>query len=95
MSRFAYVAHCLLNQNSKVDEFAVCAGAYTPLIDALREHGSRCVSCRARSSHSAASPASGTSASSTTPPASGATRGGWPIRSSPRSSTIYAMAARC
>jgi predicted secreted protein len=39
--RYAYVAHCLLNQNSKVDEFAVCAGAYTPLIDRLRERGYR------------------------------------------------------
>jgi predicted secreted protein len=38
-NRYAYVAHCLLNQNSKVDEFAVCAGAYTPLVDALRERG--------------------------------------------------------
>ncbi|WCB95218.1 hypothetical protein DSM104299_03961 [Baekduia alba] len=38
-SRFAYVAHCLLNQNSKVDELAVCAGAYTPLVDTLRERG--------------------------------------------------------
>jgi predicted secreted protein len=36
-NRYAYVAHCLLNQNSKVDEFAVCAGAYAPLVDALRE----------------------------------------------------------
>jgi predicted secreted protein len=37
--RFAYVAHCLLNQNSKVDEFAICPGAYTPLLVVLREQG--------------------------------------------------------
>jgi predicted secreted protein len=37
----AFVAHCLLNQNSKVGDGAHCAGVYSPVIDALREKGWR------------------------------------------------------
>jgi predicted secreted protein len=39
MGRFAYVAHCLLNANAKVDEWAPCAGASAPLLALLRERG--------------------------------------------------------
>lgn len=35
----AYVAHCLLNQNAKVDEYAACPGAYSPLLQRLRARG--------------------------------------------------------
>jgi len=35
----AFVAHCLLNQNSKVRGGARCAGVYSPLVDVLREEG--------------------------------------------------------
>ena len=37
----AFVAHCLLNQNSKVLDGAHCAGVYAPVIDVLRERGWR------------------------------------------------------
>jgi predicted secreted protein len=37
--RCAYVAHCLLNANAKVDEWAPCAGVQLPLLAALRERG--------------------------------------------------------
>lgn len=37
----AFVAHCLLNQNSKVGDGAHCAGIYSPVVDVLREHGWR------------------------------------------------------
>ena len=37
--RFAYVAHCLLNANAKVDEGARCAGVLSPLVDRLRSRG--------------------------------------------------------
>jgi predicted secreted protein len=32
----AFVAHCLLNQNSKVGDAAHCAGIYSPIVDTLR-----------------------------------------------------------
>lgn len=38
---FVYLAHCLLNQNAKVDEYAKCAGAYSPLVERLRARGYR------------------------------------------------------
>lgn len=37
----AFVAHCLLNQNSKVGEGAHCAGVYSPIVDVLRDKGWR------------------------------------------------------
>jgi predicted secreted protein len=37
----AFVAHCLLNQNSKVGDGAHCAGVYSPIVDVLREQGWR------------------------------------------------------
>jgi predicted secreted protein len=37
----ALVAHCLLNQNSKVAEGAICAGVHREVVDALRERGWR------------------------------------------------------
>jgi predicted secreted protein len=37
----AFVAHCLLNQNSKVGDGAHCAGIYSPVIDVLRAKGWR------------------------------------------------------
>lgn len=37
--RVAYVAHCLVNQNAKVSEFAKCEGVVTPLVDQLRAKG--------------------------------------------------------
>jgi predicted secreted protein len=39
MAKVAFVAHCLLNQNSKVAGGAVCAGIYSPLVEQLRERG--------------------------------------------------------
>lgn len=38
-ARFAYLAHCLLNVNSKVGEGAICAGIYSPLVERLRSGG--------------------------------------------------------
>lgn len=37
--RVAFVAHCLVNQNAKVSEFARCPGVVTPLVERLRQHG--------------------------------------------------------
>jgi predicted secreted protein len=37
----AFVAHCLLNQNSKVGDGAHCAGVYSPIVDVLRDQGWR------------------------------------------------------
>jgi len=37
----AFVAHCLLNQNSKVGDGAHCAGIYPPVFDVLRAKGWR------------------------------------------------------
>ena len=37
----AFVAHCLLNQNSRTDGGAHCAGVYSPMIDVLRAKGWR------------------------------------------------------
>ena len=37
----AFVAHCLLNQNSKVRDGAHCAGVYSPIVDVLRAQGWR------------------------------------------------------
>jgi predicted secreted protein len=37
--RFAYIAHCLLNANAKVEGGAICAGVYRPLLDQLRSRG--------------------------------------------------------
>ncbi len=40
MSRtVCYLAHCLLNANSKVDDGARCAGVYSPVVAVLREQG--------------------------------------------------------
>ena len=41
MPGVAFVAHCLLNQNSKTDGGARCPGVYSPLVEELREHGWR------------------------------------------------------
>ena len=35
----AYLAHCLLNANSKVGDGARCAGVYSPVVGVLREQG--------------------------------------------------------
>src|SRR5690606_16196397 len=37
--RYAYVAHCLLNANATVDEWAPCAGVHPGLLGLLREKG--------------------------------------------------------
>ncbi|MDR7422479.1 MAG: hypothetical protein QN159_08415 [Armatimonadota bacterium] len=37
--RVVFLAHCLLNQNAKVDEFAWYPGVVKPAIDLLREFG--------------------------------------------------------
>jgi predicted secreted protein len=37
----AFVAHCMLNQNSKVGDGAHCAGVYSPIVDVLRDKGWR------------------------------------------------------
>src|SRR3954447_7261481 len=39
VARVAFVAHCLLNQNAKVDGGARCPGVYSPLVEVLRERG--------------------------------------------------------
>src|SRR5439155_13374035 len=41
MAGVAFVAHCLLNQNAKVDGGARTAGVYSPLVEELRAHGWR------------------------------------------------------
>jgi predicted secreted protein len=38
-TRYAYVAHCLLNANAKVDEWAPCAGVHPKLLRLLRDKG--------------------------------------------------------
>ncbi len=37
--RVAFVAHCLVNQNAKVSEFAKCPGVVAPLVERLRVNG--------------------------------------------------------
>lgn len=37
----AFVAHCMLNQNSKVGDGAHCPGVYSPIVDVVREQGWR------------------------------------------------------
>jgi predicted secreted protein len=37
--RVAFIAHCLLNQNSKVDEGAYSPAVFRPVVDLLRERG--------------------------------------------------------
>lgn len=37
--RVAFVAHCLINQNAKVAEFARLPGVVSPVVDLLRERG--------------------------------------------------------
>ncbi|MDG6898705.1 MAG: hypothetical protein JRN24_03095 [Nitrososphaerota archaeon] len=39
LKRVAFVAHCLVNQNAKVAEFARLPGVVTPIVDLLRERG--------------------------------------------------------
>lgn len=41
MPGVAFVAHCLLNQNSKTHGGARCPGVYSPLVEELRAHGWR------------------------------------------------------
>ena len=41
MPGVAFVAHCLLNQNSKTHGGARCPGVYSPLVEELRERGWR------------------------------------------------------
>jgi predicted secreted protein len=41
MPGVAFVAHCLLNQNSKTIGGAYCPGIYSPLVDVLRKEGWR------------------------------------------------------
>lgn len=41
MPGVAFVAHCLLNQNAKVEGGARCPGVYSPLVAALRGRGYR------------------------------------------------------
>jgi predicted secreted protein len=41
MAKVAFVAHCLLNQNSKVIGGARCPGVYSPLVEVLRARGWR------------------------------------------------------
>ena len=37
--KVAFLAHCLLNQNSKTDEGAYSPAMFRPIVDVLREHG--------------------------------------------------------
>lgn len=39
MRAVCYLAHCLLNANSKVDEGARCQGVFSPVLSLLRERG--------------------------------------------------------
>jgi predicted secreted protein len=41
MTGVAFVAHCMLNQNSVTADGAICAGVYSPIVDQLRERGWR------------------------------------------------------
>jgi predicted secreted protein len=38
MARVAFIAHCVLNQNAKVEGGAVRPGMWEPVLDLLREH---------------------------------------------------------
>ena len=48
MPGVAFVAHCLLNQNSKTDGGARCPGVYSPLVDELRANQVRIANDRLR-----------------------------------------------
>src|SRR3954469_25018458 len=39
MTKVAFVAHCVLNQNSRVVGGASCPGVYSPFVDELRKQG--------------------------------------------------------
>jgi len=39
MARVAFIAHCLLNQNAKVEGGALRPAVWEPVLEALREHG--------------------------------------------------------
>jgi predicted secreted protein len=39
MARVAFIAHCLLNQNAKVEGGALRPAVWEPVLDTLREHG--------------------------------------------------------
>lgn len=39
MARVAFIAHCLLNQNAKVEGGALRPALWEPVLDLLREHG--------------------------------------------------------
>jgi predicted secreted protein len=41
MAGVAFVAHCMLNQNSTTNGGALCPGVYSPLVEELRERGWR------------------------------------------------------
>jgi predicted secreted protein len=41
MASVAFVAHCMLNQNSTTNGGALCPGIYSPLVEQLREEGWR------------------------------------------------------
>jgi predicted secreted protein len=41
MAGVAFVAHCMLNQNSTTNGGALCPGVYSPLVEQLREKGWR------------------------------------------------------
>ena len=41
MTGVAFVAHCMLNQNSTTNGGALCPGVYSPLVEQLRERGWR------------------------------------------------------
>ena len=41
MAGVAFVAHCMLNQNSTTNGGALCPGVYSPLVEQLREQGWR------------------------------------------------------
>ncbi len=43
MARVAFVAHCVLNQNSRVAGGAYCPGIYSPFVEELRDSGWRLV----------------------------------------------------
>ena len=75
MSRkVAFIAHCLLNQNAKVEGGAKRPGMWEPVIDLLRERGYTIRQVRA---------ASGASANSSTPSSTASIAGGSPLSSPP------------
>ncbi len=43
MAKVAFVAHCLLNQNSRTAGGAYCSGVYSPFVQELRQRGWRLV----------------------------------------------------